>query len=360
MFKKRREKILRYCNKLGYSAVAAFRPQNVYYLTGFWGEGIAFCIDNLTTIIIPKLEARRAEKQAKSCEIISTDRGSSMALALFSKINGEKTCSDCDDYFAIKMLQDKLGKNSFDVNLEPFKLARLIKDEYEVNMIENGAKIVDNLYELCIEEIKEGVSERDLQSVLVFEALKLGANIVPYAFTVNPFIVASGPHSSFPHAEISNRKFKANDIIVVDITLGYKSYVADATRTFFLGNLDSKMRRLYDLVKNAQQAAIEALVSSSTTGEVDKACRQVITDFGYGTYFIHSTGHGVGLDIHEPPWIRQGEDEMLKGNMTVTVEPGVYLPGKYGMRVEDTLVINSRGSRAKNLNSFTKELIQLG
>lgn len=169
------------------------------------------------------------------------------------------------------------------------------------------------------------------------------------------------PNSSYPHAEVTDRSFSKNDIIVVDLTIRYNGYIGDATRTFFVGRPSARLRKVYNIVKNAQQAGIEALSSAQLSGNIDRASRTVIEKAGYGDDFIHSTGHGVGLEVHERPWIRFGDEERIQDNMVVTVEPGIYLENKFGVRIEDTLVVKNiaKGEPPENLTSFTKEIIEI-
>jgi Xaa-Pro aminopeptidase/Xaa-Pro dipeptidase len=190
--------------------------------------------------------------------------------------------------------------------------------------------------------------------------MKLGANPPSYRSTLNPLIIAAGPNSALPHAEVSDRKFMRGDMIVVDLTLRYRGYIADATRTFALISATSEMKKLYEVVKQSQQKGINAANEGTTCGVVDAACREVIEKSGYAKYFLHSTGHGIGLDVHEPPWLRIRNDEVLKTNMAITIEPGIYLRDKFGIRIEDSVIVNATGNgNVMNLNAFTKDMIVL-
>jgi len=359
--KERQAKLLEYAGRIGYNAVVAFQPENVFYLTRFWGEAVAICMDNKTKLIAPALEVDRAQQSSfKDCEIIPTERGRDMICTLISEINGKVTCTDCSDYYTIENIQNKVGRKSFVINNELFFQIRQIKDEEEIKTISKAAEIVDILYQICTEEIKVGLSERDLQAKIIFEAMKMGANPPSYRSTLNPLIIAGGPNGALPHAEISDRKFMIGDMIVVDFTLRYFGYIADATRTFALVSVTSEMKKIYDIVKQSQQAGIDAVNDGVMCGQVDAACRDLIEKYGYAKYFVHSTGHGIGLDVHEPPWLRMKNQELLEKNMAVTIEPGIYLKDKFGVRIEDSVIVNSNNGRVMNLNAFTKDLIVLG
>lgn len=362
--RQRRSKLLQQANKVGCNAVAVFQPENVFYLTKFWGEAVAICLidnDAKTKIFTPKLEKDRAEQSSRDCEIISTERGSDMISSVISELSGKLVCTDCDDYHSINIIQNKIGRQSFVVNSEPFFYTRRIKDQEEIKTISKAARILDTLYQICTEEIRVGLSERDLQAKMIFEAMKMGASPAFYRSTLNPLIIAGGSNSALPHAEVSNRKFMKGDMIVVDLTLRYDGYIADATRTFALASATSEMKNVHNIVKQSQEAGMNAVNDGSLCGDVDATCRSVIEKAGYAKYFIHSTGHGIGLEIHEPPWLRIKNQEVLKTNMAITIEPGIYIKDKFGVRIEDSVIVNAYDNGSvMNLNAFTKDLLVLG
>ena len=357
--KERRYTVLQHAEKAeDCHVVAAFEPENIFYLTGFWGEAIAVCMDNGTTtkLITPKLEYSRAEKTSIDCEVIATERGSELISTFVSQVKGSRVCSDCSDYSTIGSIRKHGG--DILVNTDPFFLTRMIKDHSEIKVISRAAKILDKLYEICKEEIKVGLSECDLQAKLIYEAMKMGANPPSYKSTLNPLIIAGGPNSALPHAEVTGRKFRKGDMIVVDLTLRHAGYIADATRTFVLGSATKEMKEVYGIVQEAQKIGLNRANAGMTCGEVDAACRNLIAERGYEKLFIHSTGHGIGLDVHEPPWLKMKSHEELRANMAVTVEPGIYMENKFGVRIEDSIIVNS-GKPPQVLNRFTKDLLVL-
>jgi len=351
--KQRRSTVLRHAEKKGCSAVAAFEPENLFYLTGFWGEAIAVCTEKGTKLIAPKLEYSRAEKTSVDCEVIQTERGTELVSTFASEIKGSRACTDCSDYSTVESVRKHGG--DIVVDTEPFFQTRRIKDEAEIRVISRAARILDKLYEICTEEIKAGLSERDLQAKLIYEAMKMGANPPSYKSTLNPLIIAGGPNGALPHAEVTDRKFRKGDMIVVDLTLRHAGYIADATRTFALGSATPEMEKVYEIVQESQKAGLDAAKAGATCGQVDETCRNLISERGYEKSFIHSTGHGIGLDVHEPPWLRMKNGEELRANMAVTVEPGIYLENKFGVRIEDSIIVADR--RPKVLNRFTKDLV---
>lgn len=360
MMKARRSRILDYASSIGCDTVVAFQPENVYYLTGFWGEAIALCTNLGTKLITPKLEVTRALRTAKESDVITSERGAKMISTLALQIKEGTSCSDCDNYSEIQCIQKSTAHRSFLINPEPFYQSRMIKDNDEIKAISNAARIIDTLYEICTQEIRVGMSERELQALLIFEAMKRGANTTSYKSTLNPLIIAGGSNAAEPHAEISDRRFLNGDFIVVDLTLRFDGYIADATRTFALGTANNEMKKVYNIVKESQQAGLDALKEGVECSYIDAVCRQLIENGGYSNEFIHSTGHGIGLEVHEPPWLTMKNPEILQPNMAVTIEPGIYLDGKFGVRIEDSTIIDVKNSRVRNLNEFSKDLIVLG
>ena len=338
------------CNNL-----LAFEPENIFYITGFWGEVIALLNSSSVKLITPKLEAYRARKGSRNCKIVQSERGSDMLKSLLSNLGNGNVCTDCNDYSTIEKIRKKIGRRLIH-NTEPFYRARKIKDRKEIETIAKASRILDKLFVICEKQIKPNITEKQLQAMLIYEAMNMGAYPPSYRFTVSPLIVASGINSSLPHAEPTDRKIRKGDLVTVDLTLRYDGYIADATRTFGVGSIDPEKKKVYQVVKEAQEHGLDEAKAGAECGAVDNACRSFIKKEGYGKYFIHSTGHGIGLEVHEPPWLRAKNKEVLQKNMAVTVEPGIYLPNKFGVRIEDSLIIDKK---PRILNTYTRDLILL-
>jgi len=345
--------LLEEASKIKCSNVVAFEPENIFYMTGFWGEVIALSSNSGMKLIAPKLEADRARKTSKNCKVIESERGSDMIKSLLANLSNGNICTDCNDYSTIEKIRQKIGKGLIH-NPEPFYKARKIKDSKEIETIAKASRILDRLFAICEKEIKPNVTEKQLQATLLYEAMNMGAYPPSYRFTISPLIIASGTNSSLPHADPTDRKIRKGDLVTVDLTLRYDGYIADATRTFGVGTIDSEKKKIYNIVKEAQELGLDAVKVGAECGAVDNACRSFIKKAGYGKHFIHSTGHGIGLEVHEPPWLRMKNHEILQKNMAITVEPGIYLPNKFGVRIEDSVIVNKRASV---LNKYTKELI---
>ncbi len=332
------------------------KPEDIFYYTCYWGEGILIMKENEESkLIVPRLEYLRAVSSSKECDIVSSERGKGLTNSLLKHLGSDNiVCYGGNDYWTANIIAKQVGKRNLILGEEQLKKVREIKDKQEIETIKNASNIIDKLFEIAKKEIKINISEEEIQSILVYEAMNRGARFPNYQFTSNPLIVASGPNGSFPHAETSSRRIKNGDFVVLDITLSYNHYISDATRTFGVGKISKKMQDAYNLVKHAQESAIERIKSTNNFAEVDLEGRKIIQEGGYGDFFIHSTGHGIGLEVHELPWIRPQTYTTIKENMTITIEPGVYIENKFGIRIEDSLCITTKRNSKKRLSEFDR------
>ena len=226
------------------------------------------------------------------------------------------------------------------------------KDAAEVAAIARACAISDAAFARLLPRIRPGVSERDLARRLEELLLQEGADRVAFET-----IAASGPNSALPHARPSARRIAPGDLVTFDFGAGVAGYCADITRTVVAGPASARQRRLYEAVRQVQAAGVAALHAGARCSEIDAAAKEGIKAAGYGEYPTHSLGHGVGLAIHEAPALRPGSDDLLAPGHVVTVEPGVYIPGFGGVRIEDTVVIEQQARRV--LTATTRELIEL-
>ena len=337
---------------MGCDSLVVFEPENLFYMTGFWGEAVGILDKDGCTIVSPELEMGRAKEESINCDIVKSERGKGSLGTVTRLLEGKKVCTDTDSYGIIETLKRSVPvvKSSTD----PFYRAREVKDKNEITILKKASSILDKMYELCVDEIKIGQSESELQTVLMSFAMEQGMFATGYKSTLNPLIIAGGPNSALPHAQVTNRKFKNGDMIVVDLTLRYQGYVSDATRTFGLGKISSEAKKVYEIVRQSQQAGLDTVKPNASCKSVDDACRKIIEKKGYGKYFIHSTGHGIGLEVHELPNLGPSSKTILAKNMAVTVEPGIYLPKKFGVRIEDSVIV---ANKVDVMHKFTKELV---
>ncbi len=349
--KARRKKLEKYCNSVNCDTLVTFEPENLFYLTGFWGEAIGVLEKGgQTTIIAPELEAGRAKDESVDCNVITSQRGG--LISTLASLKKKKICVDCQNYSVIQSLKKSIPRLT--QSSEPFYNARIIKDCAEVRILKKASSIIDQMFELCTQTIKKGRSESDLQAILMSFAIANDMHDTGYRSTLNPLIIAGGPNGALPHAQVTKRKFANGDMIVVDLTLRYKGYVSDATRTFGLGSISKEARTVYEIVKESQRAGLAIVLPQRTCKSVDDTCRKIIEEHHYGPYFIHSTGHGIGLDVHESPNITSKSITKLKKDMAITVEPGIYVPNKFGVRIEDSVIVRDRPII---MHKFTKDLI---
>jgi Xaa-Pro aminopeptidase len=353
--KQRRKNLLKHAQKIDCDTLVTFEPENLFYMTGFWGEAIGLLEKNgKTTIIAPELEVGRAISESEDCDVITAERGSGLISTLIQKIKKNHVCTDCQNYST--MLSLKKSILHIKSTTEPFYNARIIKDEKEIRILKKASKIIDEMFTICSKKMQVGQKESELQTILMTYAMEQGMFDTGYASTLNPLIIAGGPNGALPHAQVSQRKFKKGDLVVTDLTLRYKGYVSDATRTFALGKISSQANEAYEIVKESQKLGLQSVKPNIDCKDVDFACRKYIEEKNYGKYFIHSTGHGIGLEVHEFPTVSYRSDTKLKENMAITVEPGIYIENKFGIRIEDSLIVKDRPII---MHKFTKDLLTI-
>ena len=353
--KHRRKNLLKFAQKIDCDTLVTFEPENLFYLTGFWGEAIGILEKGgNTTIIAPELEVGRAKEESENCNVITGERGVGLISTLVTKINKNKVCTDCNDFSLMTSLKKSIPK--IKSSTEPFYNSRIIKDEKEIKILKKGSKIIDELFDICLKKMKVDQKESELQTILMAYAIEQQMFDTGYKSTLNPLIIAGGPNGALPHAQVSQRKFRKGDLVVVDLTLRYKGYVSDSTRTFAIGKISKQATEAYEIVKESQKLGLKAVKPKVNCKEVDFACRKYIEDNNFGKYFIHSTGHGIGLEVHEAPTVSLRSETLLEENMAITVEPGIYIPNKFGIRIEDSLIVKQKPIV---MHKFTKDLVTI-
>ncbi len=231
---------------------------------------------------------------------------------------------------------------------------RVCKDEDELAAIRRAVRVAEAALQATLPLVRVGMSERELAAELMTQLLRNGSQPeLPFA----P-IVSAGPNAANPHAMPSDRSLQVGDLLVIDWGACVDGYISDLTRTFAIGEVGEEEKRIYEVVRTANEAARAILRPGVTCDQVDAAARQVIEQAGYGHYFIHRTGHGIGLEPHESPYLRAGDPHPLESGMTFTIEPGVYLPGRNGVRIEDNLAVTDQG--AECLSTWPRALQVIG
>lgn len=233
---------------------------------------------------------------------------------------------------------------------EALTLLRACKDETEIANMRQAVQIAQQALQATLPMIRSGVSEREIAAELSLQLLRAGSDA---EFPFQP-IVSGGPNSANPHAVPGERRLRNGDLLVIDWGAMYHGYVSDLTRTFAINQTEAEFRWIAEVVERANAAGRAAARPGLACQEVDRAAREVITNAGYGEYFIHRTGHGIGMEGHEAPYMRAGNTQLLEPGMTFTVEPGIYLPGRGGVRIEDNVVITT--ASAETLSDLPREL----
>lgn len=312
-------------------------PINIRYLTNIQSEGILLITrkENIFLTYTMYLEDVNRTLTIDDEIIVADTRDvseeeSQNFFVFCENIGFEENYVTYEQY---KRLKQKYRINNMVETEGIIEKQRMIKDEEEIEKIKKACEITDNCFKHLLEYIKEGMTEKEVALEIEMFFKTNGADGVSF----DP-IVASGENSSIPHWIPSNRKIKNADPILIDMGCKYKGYCSDMTRTIFMGCILEEIKPVYDLVLKSQERVLEEMRSNYNI----KSLSRIVDDsFKLNNYFlIHSLGHGVGLEIHEMPYVNSKNESFLKANMVVTNEPGIYLPGKYGIRIEDTVLIN--------------------
>jgi len=254
----------------------------------------------------------------------------------------------------LRFIESAFGKVVIEAAEETFAKLRMIKDSLEIDLMRQATIIAERALAATLPQIRAGVTEREVAAELVVQMLRAGSEAeLPFS----P-IVASGPNSALPHATITDRVLQPGDLLTLDWGAATGGYFSDLTRTFAIGEIDSELKKIYELVKNANAAGKAAARPGATCANVDAAARKVIVEGGYGEFFVHRVGHGLGLEDHEDPSMHGQNELRLETGMTFTVEPGIYLPGKGGVRIEDDVIVTAHG--CESLSRYPRELEVIG
>jgi Xaa-Pro aminopeptidase len=312
-----------------------------------------------SALVIPKLDTEKAAKSHAANVFAWTDNEGyanalNEAIESIGARHGERI--GCESGLTLGLLdQLKTGfgiQSSFIQISDEISNLRLIKDEEEIDSIKRSAAALSRVYKTIPDIIEVGKTESEIALEIIKQLLAKKLKPLDYP------LVQSGPNSAIPHSEASDRKIRRGDMIVVDTSAtNEEGYFADFTRTFVVGKPSQKQEKVYEIVRKAQSNGVRVAETGSQARSVDKAARSIIEQSGHGQFFIHRTGHGIGLEVHEAPFIKEGNRDSLKSGMTFTIEPGIYLPGRFGVRIEDNLVI--RESSTENLTKLSHGLIQI-
>jgi Xaa-Pro dipeptidase len=364
-FPKRRRQISEKISKQELDFVAITTEPNLRYFFNYAGHSFErFCCGLIsqdgtrTALIIPKLDVGKAEKSNVD-DVFSWADNDGYRNALMKAVDsikrkdsGKIACEEALRLGQIEQLKEALRIQDFVPITSEIASLRLIKSDEEMNSIRDCATRLAKAYKDIPEIVKEGISE----SEVAFEIMKILSK--QHLENSEPPLVQSGTNSAIPHSTPSAKKIHKGEMVVVDASCPNEDgYFADFTRTYSIGKASQKQREVYEVVRKAQEAGTKTAQMGTAAKEVDRVTRFTIEKAGYGKYFFHRTGHGLGLEVHEEPWVRDGNASKLEPGMVFTVEPGIYLANKFGVRIEDNVIIGH--SKSENITPLDHELIEI-
>ncbi len=328
---------------------------NRRYVTGFTGTAGAVLITQSDAVFFTDFRyTEQAEKQAKAFAIVQHTKPILQEAMEHAEKLGVQVLGFEKEYLSYHEFE--LLQNHFNGTLKPvagiIENLRLIKTEPEIKILKEACQIADAAFKHILDFLKPGARERDVSNELEFFMRKCGASSSSF-----DIIVASGARSALPHGVATDKKIESGDFVTLDFGAFYKGYASDITRTVAVGEPSDQLKEIYAIVLEAQMAALDQIKPGMTGKEADAVARNIITEKGYGPAFGHSTGHGIGLEIHESPRLSVMNEKPLEAGMVVTVEPGIYLPGIGGVRIEDDILLTDKGN--ERLTHSPKELIIL-
>ena len=329
----------------GLDAILLTSEANCYYATGFMGEGIALVTRRGSWYFTDSRYTEAADKAIGNAAVIrevSQEKPFSVLINEALAEAGAEKAGFEDQRMTVA--EHAVYSEKLHCTLTPASALmtelRGSKDEEELSCMTAAQRIAEGALEQILKEIRPGMTEKEIAARLNYLMVSAGAEKTAF-----DTIVASGPNGSMPHAVPGMRKVREGDFITMDFGCVYKGYCSDMTRTVALGRPSDEMRNVYDIVLQAQLAGIAAAKAGVTGAVIDGAARKVIQDAGYGVYFGHSFGHSLGIDIHEAPNAAPGNDKPMPDGAVVSAEPGIYLPGKFGVRIEDVMILRPDGAQ---------------
>ncbi len=341
------------------TAVVVHDPANMFYLTeGYTGEGLVFLTERRKVIVTDFRYTEAAGRQAPDFECVmqTRERPAGKCLADLCKQEGIAEIRYESNYLCVDAYEQLRADVGEEISFSPLKKApqmlRQVKTPAEIVVMRKAAAITSEAFEAVLPKIRPGMTEKELQIELEFTMYRLGAEAA--AFNT---IIASGENGSLPHAVPGSRKLQPGDMITMDFGAKVGNYCSDMTRTVALGEPSPEMRKIYNTVFRAQAMGTAALAEGKSCFEIDRLVRDYIDSQGYEGRFGHGLGHCVGIDIHEDPRLSLTCHDTLKAGMVITVEPGIYVPGLGGVRIEDTCLVKVNGSEP--LTTARRELVIL-
>ncbi|MHA1384351.1 MAG: M24 family metallopeptidase [Candidatus Helarchaeota archaeon] len=344
------EKIRSVCD-----AVLLIDTKNIYYFTGFYPHSQSYLLlteDSCMRLLVPELEYEDARRSSKKSEVVNlkNEQPINFLVKNIKKLEGVKTLGFESEIMTVStylQLTKDLKSCEFRSISNILNEIKEVKTEKEIKFLEKSAEIADIGVHTAVNAIEEGKSENEIAGEVEYAMKKAGSQKIPF-----DTIIASGPNGAMPHATASERKIKRGDLIIIDLGATYKGYCSDMTRTVCFGKPTRKQREIYELVLKAHQNARDFAKAGVLVKDLDGVARELLESAGYR--FIHSLGHGVGLDVHERPTISFKNENKLVENSIITIEPGIYIPEFGGVRIEDMYLVKK--DRVIGLTKYEQEI----
>lgn len=352
------EQVQRYLVEKQKDAFFIESETNRYYISGFTGTSGAILITKQAAFFITDfryIEQAHKEVEPHGFQIINQQNESIYACVKRLSTEYDIQTVLVEASYMTLLEKEKLEMPNLEIvkSYDAIEMMRLVKTNSEIEKIRRAVDIIEKTFVYICQHIKPGMMEKEVAQMALSHVQKLGGSGMSFET-----IVASGVRSALPHGVASDKIIEDGDIVTIDFGAYYDHYVSDMTRTFFVGSIQNpKLKEIYNIVKEAKRRAIEAIKPGVKTAEIDRIARDYITERGYGQYFGHGTGHGIGIDIHEAPRVGGTDQTILKAGMIITVEPGIYITDLGGVRIEDDILVTETGY--ENLMRLDDELIIL-
>lgn len=358
-FEERIKKLRMLLDQTQYDAVIVASAANLFYFTGVWIEAherlLALAIRRTGESVLVAPDLHRGELEAVGLNTVYWRDGED-ASALLADALGSSEAVSVDEGWPSGHLLELMKyrpKTQWAGGAQLLGKLRQVKDEHELKLIRESADVLNRVMTAFVPHIREGRSEAELLDELLRLWKREGVRELSFDPTV-----ATGANGANPHHTPGEAVVRKGDLIIIDTGGKLNNYCSDMTRTFSIGEPSGEQRTVYELVKEAHLAGIRAVRPGVTFSEIDRAVRSVIETGGYGEYFVHRTGHGLGIDIHEQPAVQGGNELAIESGMVFSIEPGVYIPGKFGVRIEDIVIATEEGCESVN-DSVSKQFTVL-
>jgi Xaa-Pro aminopeptidase len=346
-FKARQDKLLEHLATTRYRGLLFSHLPNIRYLCGFTGSAGLLLVEEAGSVFFTDVRYdTQAHEEVRAAKVVITKKSPLTGLGEFLAARRKRPrkweIGIESEHFTIAEKKRLTRLRPAGVTLKDapaiVEKSRMVKDADELERIRAAVNLGARLFDRALAVLRPAVKEVEVAAEMELAARRSGAEAMSF-----PTIIAAGARSALPHGRASAQAIPPGAFVVCDFGVILAGYCSDQTRTVWVGDVSDDARQAYEAVKEAQQAAIEAVRPGIPVGEVDAAARKVLRKAGLGRYFTHSTGHGVGLEIHETPRVAEGQSEILQPGMVITIEPGVYFPGKWGVRIEDMVAVTASG-----------------